>query len=109
MKAFFRYGYEQPAFVSLINRLVRGEGAVVSRYRKQAGETYRQLARMFSELMNIGEGMAGFPGSPPLYKIILGNYRRVDGLRPMLGPELVSAGSTTDAEADDLAAELLAV
>ncbi len=107
LRRFFRNGYNQPAFVALLTLLPNCHGAALSTLRSQAEQSYRRLARYFAKLMTDADCLATFPGSPPLYKLVLANYRRLDALRPLRTPAITAAASNTDARAWELATELL--
>jgi hypothetical protein len=81
---FFGSVYPQPAIHDFLETLRDLDGSELSELPKKALNLYVQLSRAFSQFLQTEVEWGSRSLKTPLYKIIFGNFYRLDGIAPAL-------------------------
>ena len=92
MTAFFRDVYPQPAILTFLTRLAAVDGGAISEIPQSALKLYARLTRHFGQFLGSEVAWGRLHGRVPLYKLVFGNFPRLD---------LVGAGLRSDPRVQD--------
>jgi len=111
MIRFFKEIYPQPAISSFLVKLTRLDGGILNDLPQRAGELYKRLLQAFGRFLEIEVCWGSRKQQMPVWKLLYGNYYRLDLVGKSLkrDKQLIQATLCLEAEAQAVIKGLLAV